>query len=207
MSEPIIPKERMTAWQRWELPSFNTGGRSDGLPGRGMPTAGELERMHAQAHDEGYQAGYAEGLRQAGEELERIAALAESLEREVLRVDQEIMQDLLQLSLDIAKQMVRQTVRKNPEVIIGVIRDALSSLPHLNQGAHLIVHPDDAALLHQHMGEHLAQSGWRILKDENMERGGFKVETAHSQIDATLSSRWERIAASLEQENRWEDVP
>jgi flagellar assembly protein FliH len=207
MSESVIPKERLTAYQRWELPSFDPGDRAENAGQRvsvkSLPTAEQLEQLHGQAHEEGYQAGYAEGAQRVAEEVQRITALAESMGKELLRIDEQIVQDVLNLSLEIAKQMVHQALQVEPELVLNVVRDAIASLPHFNQGAHLILHPEDAGLVRKHTGEQLGHSGWKIFEDPHVERGGLRVETAHSQIDATLDARWRRIAASLEQNNVW----
>jgi flagellar assembly protein FliH len=202
MSDAVIPKEKLTAWQRWELPAFD-GSMGQRVSAGALPTAGQLEQIHQQARDEGYQAGYAEGSRKAAEEAQRMAGLLDALTSELQQVDQTIAQDLLNLALEVAKQMLHQTLEAKPEMLLNVIRDAISSLPHFNQAAHLVLHPADAELVRSGMGEQLAHSGWKIFEDSQMQRGGCRVETAHSQIDATSATRWKHIVASIGQDNAW----
>lgn len=208
MSNAAIPKEQLTAYERWELPSFGATGteyssRSAALArqneseiGIELPTAAQLEEIQRQAHDEGYQAGYAEGA-------QRIAALMNTMEQALQQADQAIAQDLLNVSLEVARQMVQQALKTNPEILLNTIREAISSLPHFNQGAHLVLHPDDAAMVRASMGEQLSHTGWKIFEDALIARGGARVETAHSQIDATLANRWQRIVASIGQDSSW----
>lgn len=206
MSDTVLPKEQLTAWQRWELPNFDDGtsaGTGQHVSADALPTAGQLEQMHQQAREEGYQAGYAEGQQQAMELAQRMGSLLDSLNNELHQVDQQVTQDVLNLALELAKQMVHQTLAAKPEVLLDVIRDAISNLPHFNQAAHLVLHPDDAKLVRSGMGEQLSHSGWKIFEDAKMERGGCRVETAHSQIDATLVTRWQHIVASIGQDNSW----
>ncbi len=200
MSETAIPKEHLTAWQRWELPTFDMVKVSDTLA---LPTAAQLEQIHQQAHEEGYQAGYAEGLQQASNETQRMAGMLGALEQELQQVDQRIAQDLLDLALEVAKQMLQQALKVKPELLLGVVREAISELPHFNHNAHLVLHPADAELVRAGMGEQLIHTGWKIFEDEQMERGGCRVETAHSQIDATLVTRWQRVTSSIGQDNTW----
>jgi len=217
MSDAAIPKEQLTAYQRWELPNFGTAGQEVGASpvrqkntARGivLPTAVELEEIQRQAHDEGYQAGNEAGYQagfQAGNEegTQRIAALLTAMEQALQQADQDIAQDLLNLSLEVARQMVQQALKTNPEILLNTIRAAISSLPHLNHGAHLVVHPDDATMLRASMGEKLDHTGWKIFEDALIARGGVRVETAHSQIDATLENRWQRIVAAIGQDSSW----
>lgn len=203
MSDAAIPKEELTAYERWELPNFgaagmgHSGARQHGnKTGIVLPTALELEEIQRQAHDEGYQAGYQEGS-------QRIAALLNAMEQALQQADQDIAQDLLNLSLEVARQMVQQTLKTNPEILLNTIREAISSLPHFNQGAHLVLHPDDATMVRASMGEQLSHTGWKIFEDAQIARGGARVETAHSQIDATLANRWQRIVAAIGQDSSW----
>lgn len=203
MPDAVTPKEHLTAYQRWELPAFDMVKEADAPPTIDLPTAAQLEDIHLQAHEEGYQAGYAEGMKQAGIEAQRITNMLEGLNKELQQVDQRIAQDLLNLALEIAKQMLQQALKIKPELLLNVVRAAINELPYFNQHAHLVLHTDDAELLRTSMGEQLLHSGWKIFEDNQIERGGCRVETAHSQIDATLPKRWQRVVASIGQDNAW----
>lgn len=211
MSNVLTPKEQLTAYERWELPTFEAGGiRVSGNPGgMRLPTAAELEEIQNQAREEGYQTGlqqgYAEGAQRAAMESQRLADLVSAMQQALQAVDDEIAQDLLDLALELSQQMVHQVLKVKPELLLDVIRDAIASLPHFNPGAHIVLHPEDAAIVRERMGEQLAHSGWKIFEDAQMTRGGARVETAHSQIDATLQTRWQRITANLGKEVVWLD--
>jgi len=203
MPDNVTPKEQLTAYQRWELPAFDMVKEVNTSPTIDLPTAAQLEHIHMQAHEEGYQAGYAEGMKQATVEAQRIAMIKESLNKELQNVDQQIAQNLLSLALEIAKQMLQQALKVKPELLLSVVREAINELPYFNQNAHLVLHSDDAVLLRTSMGEQLLHTGWKIFEDNQIERGGCRVETAHSQIDATLPTRWLRVVASIGQDNAW----
>ena len=198
--------EKLTAYQRWELPAFEAGRAL--ARNVGLPTASELERIHQQSHEEGRKSGYAEGLQrgyadglqQAGQDRQRISDLMTVLEQQL---DEKVAQELLGLSLDIARQVLQQSLKVQPDLLLGMVREAIGSLPVFNQAAHLILNPDDAALVRERMGEQLSHSGWKILEDVRMERGGAKLETANSQIDASLEARWKRVTAAMGQDTSW----
>jgi len=217
MSDPVA-KERLTAYQRWELPSFDAAQKDiEELAATTLPTAAEVEHIHQQAHEEGYQAGYAEGAQRARDEEQkacdaeqkardeagRLAALIEVLDNELQQVDEQVAQNLLDLSMELAKQMLQQALKVKPELLLSVVNEAIGELPHFSQHAHLILHPADAELVRSKMGEQLVHTGWKIFEDAQMDRGGCKVETAHSQIDASLATRWKRVVASIGQDNSW----
>lgn len=206
MSSVIITKEQLTAFERWELASFDShpGGKRQGSA---LATVAELEDIRRQAHDEGYaqgrDAGYAAGIQQACDETAQIHTLLQSLQEALHQMDEQLAQSLLGLSLEIARKMTGEVLQTRPEVILKIVSDAISGLPHFNQNAHLILHPDDADLVRKHMGEQLSHAGWKIFADAQIARGGCRMETAHSQVDATTGMRWKRIVESIGEDKSW----
>lgn len=212
MSETVvIPKEQLTAFERWELASFDPRSiQKDPVEEKDqptLPTVSELEDIRRQAHDEGHaqgrQTGYAAGIQQARSDAAKINSLLQNIQAELNQIDEQVAQSLLALSLEIAKKMASEALKINPEIILKIVSDAISSLPHFNQNAHLIMHPDDAELVRAQMGEQLTHAGWKIFTDAQIKRGGCRVETAHSQVDATTESRWQNIVESIGQDKSW----
>lgn len=207
MSSSVIPKEQLTAFERWELPSFDHGGSSKNQKQSGPATVAVLEQIRQQAHDEGQlqgrELGYAAGIQQAQGEATQIHGLLENIQIALNQLDEQVAQSLLDLSLQIARKMVDETLRIQPEVILKIVSEAIGNLPHFNQNAHLILHPDDAELVRKHMGEQLSHSGWKIFSDAKIQRGGCRVETSSSQIDGSVETRWQRIVESIGQDTTW----
>jgi len=176
-----------------------------------MMTAADLERLHHEAHLEGYEAGrqegrlagYGEGRAEAKSEAERLRALADALGEALQNVEQELGQELLALSLDIAKQMLRQALKVKPELLLPVVKGALDSLPHTSQHPHIHLHPEDVALVRTMLEAELPHAGWKLVEDVRIARGGCRIETTSSELDATLPRRWQRIAGALGQDNAW----
>jgi len=206
MSSTIITKEELTAFERWELASFDAHAGGKHRSG-GLTTVAELENIRQQAHDEGYtqgkDAGYTAGIQQARTEAAQIHTLLQSLQDGLNLIDEQLAQSLLDLSLEIAHKMTGEILQTKPEVILKIVSDAISGLPHFNQNAHLVLHPDDADLVRKHMGERLSHAGWKIFTDAQIRRGGCRIETAHSQVDAQTETRWKCIVESIGQDKSW----
>ncbi|HQT26041.1 MAG TPA: flagellar assembly protein FliH, partial [Burkholderiales bacterium] len=189
----------MSAYQRWELDSLEEVPAKD--PGITFPTAQEIEHIHQNAQQEGYEVGrrqghdegYRQGMTEAAEKANKLGTILSNLEQELQRLEAEISQDILSLSLAIARQVLLQTLEVKPELILSIVREGISTLPPFNQHAHLTLNPEDASLVREQMGDQLEHTGWKIMEDPRMERGGCKIETTTSQIDATLSNRWQRV--------------
>ena len=204
----VIPKEQLTAFQRWELASFDSEPRrSKAESAAALPSAEEMRKIQKQAYDEGHanghNAGYAAGLQQAQRDTVQLQTMMQNLQIALNHVDQQLAQSLLDLSLEIAYKMTQEALQIKPEVILKIVSAAIESLPHFNQNAHLILNPTDADLVRKEMGDHLANSGWKIFSDSKIEPGGCRVETAHSHIDATNSARWRAIVESIGQDKSW----
>lgn len=211
----IIAKEQLTAYQRWELPSFNPAP----TPARAIISDTALQELKQRAHTEGYAqgeaagqtsghaagyaAGYAEGGQHAQQEAGEIHALLENLHQGLAQLDQGIAQNLLDLAIHIARKMTVESLQVKPEIILETIRSAISGLPQFNQNPHLILHPDDADLVRKYMDDELVHAGWKIFTDPQLQRGGCLVKTAHSLVDASLESRWERTLQSIGQDHSW----
>lgn len=206
MSDP----GKLTAWQRWELPSFD-GLADPAAVAAVLPTAQQIEQIQQSAREEGYQAGHAEGyaagyaagMQQAVAEAEKLTGLMNSLEQELGNVDQQIAQDMLDVALEVARQVLMKSLEVKPELLLGVVSEAIASLPHFNQTAHLVLNPKDAEIVRTHMGEQLAHTGWKIFEDPQIARGGCRVDTANTQIDASLATRWKRVVGTLSQDASW----
>jgi flagellar assembly protein FliH len=206
------PKSSLTAWERWELASFDSPAESEiaGASKPGSPAVSEEEahQIREQARQEGHQAGYAAGKAQAEamgrQEALLLAETLENLERTITELNQAVAEDLLALSIEIARQVVRQTVAVKPEVILGVIREALEQLPLLHAAIHL--NPEDASLARLRAGEQLAHAGHRIHEDPKLRRGDVIIEAGGSHLDASLSTRWRRVVEALGQDAPWIDT-
>ena len=201
MSSPASTKEQLTAYQRWELDSFDapTNARKAAI----LPTAAQLERLHQQAHEEGYAAGHLEGSSRAAAEALRLQQIVATLAKESQQFDQRVADDLLGLALAISKQVLRQSLKLRPELILAVVNEVLGQLPLSHRRARLILHPEDAALVRLALAERLKQSGWEIIENTELSRGGCRLEATECEIDATLEHRWQRVADAIGNGHAW----
>lgn len=210
------PKEKLTAYQRWEVAAFDeaeqaaeaSAARAAGAdPGERtavtLATATEIERMHAEARQQGYAAGHAEAIAEARRSAARIDALVASLQQSIQEIDQHVADQLLATAVEIANQVLRQSLRIKPELLLPVVREAVATLnAHLGHPA-LFVHPDDAALIRAELGEQFANNNWRLIEDTTLTVGGCRVELGASEVDATLETRWRRVIESIGISQEW----
>ena len=192
---------------------------AESMPAIPMPTVEEIEAIREAARQEGYAEGHAEGLSaghasgyqdgldqgraEAAGELTHLQELAVSFGDAVTAADEAISHDVLELALHLARNMVRTAFEVRPELIVPVVRQAVDYLPTLQQPALLVLHPEDAAIVQDNIGPELEKSGWRIVRDDAIARGGCRVDTASNQIDAQIASRWQRLTQALHKDLDW----
>jgi flagellar assembly protein FliH len=226
----VLPKEKQTAYQRWELASFDEEPPMLAPAPPPPPPAPEPLQLSAESianfnaeievlRNEAWQQGYADGIaegtaeghsqglnegrEQAATEFTRLQQIAAAFAGEVAHANEAIAEDLLNLALDVAKAMLKTALQVKPELVLPIVGEAVRYLPSLQQPALLFLHPSDAHLVKEHMEDELTKAGWRVAEDMHLEPGGCRIETASNQIDASLSGRWERLASSLSKEPGW----
>ena len=196
------PASGLTAYQRWELDSFD-GPAHRGATPCAAPDPAELSRIQEEARKAGAAAGYREGAARATEEAARLGQLAGALVAGLQELDERIAEDVLNLSLAIANQVLREALAIRPELILAVVRQVLGDLPRGTQRAHLLLSPSDATLVREKLGERLAQTGVQVVEDPQIRAGGCRVETPECDVDATLERRWQRVAAAIGSDHGW----
>ena len=221
----VIPKKKLPSYQRWELDTFEkTDPNIDASESIEIKSAEpeekvldetEINEIYRQAKEEGHAAGFQEGLttgqqegRQHAEtavkvEVDQIHNLLSALSKELHEIDQNVAQDLLDLALDLSKKMLLKALQVNPELIIPIVQEAMRQLPNTSHPPQLMLHPDDAELIRKHLSDQQSQSDWEICEDEQIEKGGCRIKTNGSEIDASTPTRWQQILNTIGQDDNW----
>jgi flagellar assembly protein FliH len=187
-----LPSEQA---QRWAPPDMGAGAPQS------LVTAGGLVDLQAEAYAEAFEQGLAEG-REAGRaavqaQAQRLAGLCGELAKPFETLDAEVEQELLTLAMALARQIVRRELKADPTQIIGIIRDAIAALPVAARDVRVHLHPEDAAVVREHLAPTLSEGAWKIIEDPVMARGGCQITTATSRIDAGLETRLGAILSEL----------
>lgn len=211
MSNSFIPKEQLSAYERWEIgsltePHGKTGGGRQATNAAAATTTGELQRITTEAHEAGYAAGLKEGRARAQQEIRRLMQAAEQAESLIANEGEQFAAEMLDLALDLARQMVRTELKVRRESLLAVVREALDCLPHGAGGAQLVMNPADVELVRGHVGEELKAGAIRLVEDHRIEPGGCRIVSPACEVDATLATRWKRLVATLGVDHNWLDL-
>lgn len=187
----------------WQAPAMGEPAPAPrgGSPTGGLLTAGALADLQREAWEEAWQAGhrdgYAAGEQQLRERVERLDALIADLARPFEALDAQVESELVGLAMALAKQIVRREIRLDPSQIIAVVREAVSVLPVSAREVRVHLHPEDAAIIRQHLAPTENERAWQVVEDPVMMRGGCQVITPTSRVDARLETRLGKVLSRL----------
>ncbi len=210
-SSKIISAEGQEKVKTWQPPEMMRSAKDVSvIEARGsLLTAEQMEQVQNQAYREGFEQGrkdgfaygHKEALAVSGDGLrkkaEKMDELMSALNTPFKELDEQVERELISLTISMVRQLVRREVKSNPEQIIGVVREALALLPVSSRNVRLVLHPEDAKLVREIFEVSDKDLVWTILEDPVLERGGCKVTTDTSQIDATLESRLVAMITTL----------
>lgn len=180
-------------------------------------TAAALEKIQEQARQEAYERGRKEGFEfghkealeqyrnQFEEKIQLLDSFLTTFEKPFHELDEEVEKEIVELVISMVRQLVRREVKMDPNHIIGVAREALSVLPVSNREVTLVLNPADAGLVREAFSLAEKEQGWKIVEDPVLNRGGCKVISDTSQVDATLESRLDALIAPLLSDERNQD--
>jgi flagellar assembly protein FliH len=200
MSRILSGAEALTA-RSWQAPAMDAPAPRAQSPSGGVVTAGTLADLQTEAYQEAYDVGYrdgcAAGQQQVREQVERLTSLINDLARPFDQLDEQVESELLALAVSLARQIVRRELRSEPTQIIAIVREAISALPLSAREVRVLLHPEDAAIIRQHLAPTEAERAWEIVEDPVMMRGGCQVLTPVSQVDARLETRLGKVLSDL----------
>ena len=178
-----------------EPPQMLTAARLGAIQKAARAEGFEQGRREGQAF--GHREGVEQGRADVAGRVQRLDGLMAALDRPFERLDEQVEQAIVTLVISMVRQLIRREVRLDPGQIVGVVREALGILPVGARNIRVVLHPDDAELVREAyaLGDH--DQTWQIDEDPVIQRGGCRIHTETSQVDATLDSRLNSLIAPL----------
>lgn len=164
---------------------------------------GETAKAEAQREGmkEGKELGYQEGLNQFSAMMAEAKNLFSQLVEERRSILESVEPELAKLSVDIARKIIGQELTANPDMVMGVIREALGNIKNREQVT-IKVHPDDLEMVKGKKEVFAAMiEGIKdlvIAADGKVEKGGCLFETNLGNTDARISTQMEVIRLAFE---------
>lgn len=202
MSDSLIPKETLSAYERWEMAAL----QDVELEPTQDPQA-IAQKAQAEGYQKGFDEGYAVGLAQAKEnsdaQLLILNQLFEQSKKILLAQQQQHAEQMFELALDIAQTFIQTQIKIQADAVLPVLRGLLHSITDIEASAILYLHPEDIGPVQNAIESILQEQNWRIIEDKTLLRGGCRLETQNKIIDASLQTRWQRMSQLLGSASEW----
>lgn len=175
-------------------------------------TLDELEAIRQDAYNEGFAVGerdgFHAGLLKAKQEadvalqakLASLELLMGQLLAPIAEQDQQIEQALVKLVSHVCREVIRRELKCDSAQLTQVLSEALKLLPMGAGNVRIHINPQDFELVKALRERH--EENWRILEDQQLLAGGCRIETEHSQIDASVETRMELALKQLFEQQR-----
>lgn len=189
----------------WTLPDV----KGPVVAARGRsPSASAIVEAEREAWRAGFEQGRRDGLAAvetaAAERLARLdrsvaelQRLCDQLARPLEPLDEDVAQELARLALRTGAQLARRELALDPSQVIAIIREAVGLLPIGAREVRVYTHPLDAAAIRERLTLNGGDRAWQLVDDPVMARGGCRVVSEFSQIDARLDSRLAAIVSTV----------
>jgi flagellar biosynthesis/type III secretory pathway protein FliH len=168
------------------------------------PPPPDFEEIAAESRREGFQLGYEEGLRHAAAEqadtVTRISALLQGVASDTEALVRGLETQVVELALAIAEKVIAREASIDPELILNVVRSALSEVNDVSE-LRIRVNPEDVPLLDNRWQEMLPRSvaeRSELVADELVDRGGVLVETRIGYVDSQLKTRLNQVVTTFQ---------
>jgi len=189
----------------WVLPNV----RGPLVTARGRsPSVGALAEAEREAWRLGFEQGRQEGvatIEQASaariasldEAVARLGTLCQQLARPIEALDDHAAAELTQLALSVGGHLARRELKLDPSQVIAIIRESVQLLPLASREVRVFVHPADAAVIRERLSSATGERAWILVDDPVMARGGCRVSSEYSSIDARLESRIASVISTV----------
>ena len=135
--------------------------------------------------------------------VRRLDSILECMSKPLQELDVAVQEQLAALAGAIARALIRRELKTQPGQIVAVIRDTVALLPASAREVRVHLHPEDAALVRESLAETTMDRAWAIAEDPVLSRGGCRVTSDNSTIDARVETRLgTAIAAALGDERQ-----
>lgn len=166
-----------------------------------VTTSGQIEKVRKQAYQEGFQQGQKDGVAAGQEEHKKkslnLDRIIKSLSDPLSDLDDQVMEELVTLVMTIARHMIRREIKTDPGEIIGVVREALNSLPVATRDISIYLNPEDTVLVQEALSLSGDGESYKIVEDPAMSRGGCRIVTDTSRVDASIEKRLTALVTQL----------
>jgi flagellar assembly protein FliH len=182
-------------WQRASLSSFSLN--KDGPYLDGGLTISSTQSSYNGELEKGYQEGLKKAQLESNEHKDNFQKLIQAIENTMQIFDDDMVDVIKQLSVSISKQVIRRELQTNSDQVVSVVKEAIKLLPIDDSRLMIHLNPNDINVLKKVFNQDDIASSYSLIEDPSIQRGGCKLATDDSIIDATIDSQIAQISANI----------
>ncbi|MEH7273609.1 FliH/SctL family protein [Neobacillus vireti] len=164
----------------------------------------QLEKEKRRGYEEGYQLGIEDGTQHAKEQyqvqLQKAADILEQAYQEKAAIIQEADPFVIELTMEIAKKVIQQELKTDPDALLHIIKETLSSV-YETESISIGVAPEDFSFVQKQREQLLAvnngQVEIKVFPDYSIEQGGCIIRTSSGSVDARIDVQLSEIKKVL----------
>ncbi|HEC59624.1 hypothetical protein LCGC14_0713240 [marine sediment metagenome] len=214
-SNVLSSEELNAAYKRWQAPKVVSVTDID-EDAHQLLTVEDIEALQQDAEEEGYKAGFelgreagnkaglAAGEQQMNLQITYLKQILASLNTPLVALDEQVETDLIALVSTMTRQLVRRELKTQPEHVIGAVRAAMAVLPINDRKLKIFLHPLDIELVKKGLSLE-DEGGWQWVEDPLLTRGGVRLETIDTTVDASVEARLNSVISKMLGEERSSD--
>ncbi len=160
----------------------------------------EYDDTKANAHQEGYDAGYTEGKAEVDRLIKRLHTIIEEAIDKRDHIIQDAEEQVIRIILLIVRKVVKSISEEQKNVVIDNIKAALEKIKGKTEVI-VRVNTEDLELSTEHKEELMQQfeelKTLTILEDTRIDKGGCIVETDFGSVDARIATQLQEIEEKI----------
>ena len=206
------PDYKPTAFERWEMPALLEQDEIDQQARlvEQLPTLEEMEKIRADAYEEGFAAGRKEGAvagLKEGRKLsqKKLSELVSAFNKPLKQQDDRLESVLLDMTLHLSRGIIQRELSVDSDSVNHIVREVFE-LIELEEGKFRVqLNPEDIKRVAYFLEkEYAAEVNYQLIEDDKVKQGGCIIRSDAHYVDAQVETR---ITAMLDDIYKQQNEP
>ena len=201
-----------TDYNEWDIPSFHSNKnilKSSSPIEKSLPTVDEVKSIYEKAYEEGLNKGYKEGIDKSRSEISAqmtiINNILTKLSMPYDSLSDDILEKLKEMCIVISSQIIRREISINDDNVMSAVKRSIELLNVNNSDTVILLNPLDVSIVKDILHDDIVDK-LIIREDLSISRGGCKLISNASTIDATIEEQIRIISSKIIGGSRLEDA-
>jgi len=195
------PSESSTAFERWELPALLEQEEIDEEARlvEQLPTLDEIEKIRADAYEEGFKVGKKQGINNGlkeGEKLtqQKITTLVNGFSQPLQEQDDRLEKVLLDMTLQFTKAIIRRELCIDSDAVNKIILEVFDYVEAEEGKFRVQLNPVDVKGVAYFLEkEYPGETSYQLISDDQISQGGCIIRSDAHYVDAQIETQIDKM--------------